>query len=927
MRFLIYLSLAIMPAMTSAAGPAITRVSARDAAIDITISNPSADTIRIAELDSWQTCAASDAQALYEGSGTGILSFPRFDGNVDRLYRAFQLINASDGAEIGLPQFVTNLDGLSRLSNSVQGWTLGGAGGVLAAQDGAMHITFTDPGAAAFDPYFAHSFSFDPATTPWLVMRIRYTNPDLDSMNFGVYLFPASGGFVSASFILQAGPDWQVVAYDMRAASPPAGMATMRFDLAENQHALKTEFLNAVVDIDWIAITDNAAYDGHEPSAAARHWSFTDDRNFSFLKPDTIKGLQVQMADDAIELGVRHAGLNVVLSSVVDWGNASPSATWDVDGQAIPININYVAGLDSQVKQLTDAGCDVTLIMLNSIPTSDNGHPLIHPLTDLANAPNHLGAFNVTDQDGYRYYRAAVEFLAFRYSDPGRACGWASNFIVGNEVDAHWDWHNMGAISIADFMADYTRQVRIADLAVRKFHRDARALISMTHYWTGQAGSTTHSGKGRDVMNLMNTNSKAQGDFPWNIAYHPYPQNLFEPRFWKDNTATFTFNTKRITFKNIEILPVYMRQPGMLVNGEPHRIILSEQGFHTPSTTDGQDIQAAAYACAWWKLSHTPGIDAFILHRHVDHGLEGGLLLGLWTRNTSASFPAQPLAKKRSWRVFQAAGTPDFESEAAFALPIIGLSAWKEALPAATQVHFLFDTIGDQEGWKALNQVINMTVAGGFLQLRATGEDPYLSRPSMFLLGDVTQKICVRMRADAGSEAQLFWARPDAAGFAESRSRKFPISADGAFHLYTLDLSDHAEWTGHEITALRLDPTNAAGNIAVDFIAAPQTGADQDDDGLGDMLEGVDDPDGDGYPSFIDTDSDNDGLSDDEEASRGTNPTDADTDGDGVSDGEEVDAGTDPLVPNTNTAPLPVLVLSLVIIVTGAARQRRRLPV
>ena len=43
-------------------------------------------------------------------------------------------------------------------------------------------------------------------------------------------------------------------------------------------------------------------------------------------------------------------------------------------------------------------------------------------------------------------------------------------------------------------------------------------------------------------------------------------------------------------------------------------------------------------------------------------------------------------------------------------------------------------------------------------------------------------------------------------------------------------------------------------------------------------------------------DSDNDGLTDKEEAEKGTNPNEADTDGDGVNDGDEVKAGTNPTV-------------------------------
>ena len=41
-------------------------------------------------------------------------------------------------------------------------------------------------------------------------------------------------------------------------------------------------------------------------------------------------------------------------------------------------------------------------------------------------------------------------------------------------------------------------------------------------------------------------------------------------------------------------------------------------------------------------------------------------------------------------------------------------------------------------------------------------------------------------------------------------------------------------------------------------------------------------------------DSDNDGLTDEEEETLGTNPSDADTDGDGLNDGQEIDLGTDP---------------------------------
>ena len=78
------------------------------------------------------------------------------------------------------------------------------------------------------------------------------------------------------------------------------------------------------------------------------------------------------------------------------------------------------------------------------------------------------------------------------------------------------------------------------------------------------------------------------------------------------------------------------------------------------------------------KTARIPGIDAFILHRHVDHGQEGGLRLGLWTRDPSASFPAAPKARKKIYELFRAADTPAWEEASAFALPVIGIQRWED---------------------------------------------------------------------------------------------------------------------------------------------------------------------------------------------------------------------------------------------------------
>jgi hypothetical protein len=113
----------------------------------------------------------------------------------------------------------------------------------------------------------------------------------------------------------------------------------------------------------------------------------------------------------------------------------------------------------------------------------------------------------------------------------------------------------------------------------------------------------------------------------------------------------------------------------VLLRGKPRRIILSEQGFHTPNTTNGETIQAAAFCYAYKKIEQIDGIDAFTLHRHVDNAGEGGLLLGL-RRNQPKD--GDPHPRKKIYECFRAADTPEWREAFEFALPVIGITTWEE---------------------------------------------------------------------------------------------------------------------------------------------------------------------------------------------------------------------------------------------------------
>ena len=467
-------------------------------------------------------------------------------------------------------------------------------------------------------------------------------------------------------------------------------------------------------------------------------------------------------------------------------------------------------------------------------------------------------------------------------------------------MNSHWWWYNMGEKTIDAFMEDYERTVRVTDLAVRRFHPEARAFISLEHHWTLRYGnSDLRAGKGREIMELMNEYASDGGDYPWMIAFHPYPENLFDPEFWKDETALFTLDTPRITFKNIEILPVFLRQEDYLHNGTPRTVILSEQGFHTPDGDNGQTIQAAAYALAYHRLCNTPDIGSFILHRHVDHRDEGGLLLGLWTRDPQSPSPAQPLAKKEIYEVFRLADTAEWEDAFAFALPVIGIENWDQGLPARTLVNFYFDDGAD--GWQATSGIDGAAVTNGALSGSTSDTSPLLTRENMFLLGDVTDRVYLRLRATKGNNAAFAWSTVSTPGVTAGNTLSVPLEQDDDYHVYILDLKDLAGWTGEEITALHVVPADAAGaGFDMDFLLAPYSGSDLDGDGLPDTVERETDTDADGLPDLLDDDADDDGLPDGEEGTADVdgddleNYRDPDSDGDALPDAYEDSAGLDP---------------------------------
>lgn len=396
----------------------------------------------------------------------------------------------------------------------------------------------------------------------------------------------------------------------------------------------------------------------------------------------SIKGLQVQNADDAFKLGVNHAAINCPISEFVYENKPiSGGIEFTCNGGKYYFRKDRVEEFDAQLKSLSDNGVEVTVILI--IPGGTRArsaasmiHPKAEPSENITAQQNAtVLAPNLTNERGMAYWEAACEFLAQRYT-LSEEHGFLSNIVVGNEVDIGGIWNNMGENPIDDYVAQYVRTLRATNTAFKKYNGNTNVLMSLTHAWNSygvnipaQYGTKLYMGK--DIVDKVHALAKDEGDFNWGVAYHPYPSDLRDPRFWAVSEAICNdmFTTPQITYKNIDVLCRYFGQEAFLYGENMRPIYFTEQGLNSYSEADmaafpseygaytaekGQKLQAFAYAYSYYLIARQPAIRGYMLHRHVDAVNETvpTLSLGLWTCR-SDSVQSDPLEKKVVYDVFK----------------------------------------------------------------------------------------------------------------------------------------------------------------------------------------------------------------------------------------------------------------------------------
>lgn len=397
-------------------------------------------------------------------------------------------------------------------------------------------------------------------------------------------------------------------------------------------------------------------------------------------RPKTKKGLggwnAGRIPGELDDLGISAVTVNVPIHTLVspDAGPGTRPFRWQ--GRTWHAREAALKDHDATFLEAARRGATVSAILLVANPAR-NSSPLVERLAHPDATPEGIYAMpDVASEEGAALYGAILHLMAERWSHADGRHGRIHHWIVHNEVDAGRVWTNAGEKGPAAYMDLYQRSLRLVDLIVRQYDPHARAFISLTHHWA-HPGNPGWYGS-RRMLELLARFCRAEGDFPWALAHHPYPQDLFNPRTWEDTEATFGFDTAKITPRNLEVLDAWMRRDEMRYRGETRLVHLSENGFNSRDySPERLAEQAAGMAYAWKKISGLGTIGAWHYHNWIDHPDEGGLRIGLRKFAADAN---DPLGRKPVWHLYKALATPEEDRASAPFLGTIGIGSWDEAI-------------------------------------------------------------------------------------------------------------------------------------------------------------------------------------------------------------------------------------------------------
>lgn len=367
------------------------------------------------------------------------------------------------------------------------------------------------------------------------------------------------------------------------------------------------------------------------------------------FKQTSIKGLMNDNLTDmtfANDLGAQSITVNIGLDSLLcanedqNGKKLTPPAdaySIKVAGKTYYFSHEYVTYIDNLVIPASTRHMNVIGILC----AWKNDDYTKYPKALRYNSPKSktLMGTNTSNDKGRDYLIATMEFLAKRYSQSAKT-GLISNYVISNEIDFTHYFYDCGDLNT--FMEEYSRTLRLSNLAVKKYAGDIKVTVPFTHYWKGDVDKLGKECPGEslkpcDMLNWLATYTNARGAYDWAIAPHCYGSIVTASNEAKSdvkfNALTGSYKTtKQITFSNFEVWDQILSQSKMKYNGKQREVYLTESGASSGKvTTEGKNQQAATLAQAYYKVAQMPFVKSYNYYRLQDNEAEAknGLSCGL----------------------------------------------------------------------------------------------------------------------------------------------------------------------------------------------------------------------------------------------------------------------------------------------------------
>jgi len=378
------------------------------------------------------------------------------------------------------------------------------------------------------------------------------------------------------------------------------------------------------------------------------------------LNNQSKKGLFCEANDYSLsnyeDLGCSHSTINIDLVDFLapnedENGNELDSPinayTYKLGGKTYSFRKSAVDKLDKYVKGYYEKGSTISCILIARDYSDWSEYPkaFTYDVTQ-----GQIMGFNTSNRVGSDYFIATMEFLNDHYSKNNYEFGYISNYVIGNEIDYSNSYYRISndLIDLKYYVEEYSRTLRLANLACKKFNKDVTVTVPFTQWWNVRPVSLNKNVyTPRKVFDYLNEKTKFEGDYNWNIAPHTYVFGLGQTQVYYFDTVaginaydsltnaggSLTNNidtTGALTFSNIELLDNYLKEENNLVNGKTRKIFLTESGVSSSTGDIKEDKYQAGYiASIYYKLCQLDTVECWNYYREEDHSNEGNCRFGL----------------------------------------------------------------------------------------------------------------------------------------------------------------------------------------------------------------------------------------------------------------------------------------------------------